>query len=118
MKIVEMRVTPVAMADPPLFSSYVLNAPYALRTVVELVSEDGLTGAGETHGGEAALAQIERARPPFLGRDAVDLARLRQDVERLFVAPADRAEATGPGAGFPQQTYTLPGQGGSDAALR
>ncbi|MEA2512405.1 MAG: hypothetical protein QOJ59_1892, partial [Thermomicrobiales bacterium] len=26
MKIVEMRVTPVAIADPPLFSSYGLHA--------------------------------------------------------------------------------------------
>ena len=63
MKIAEMRVTPVAMADPPLFSSYGLHAPYALRSVVELVSEDGLTGVAETHGGERPLLQLEQARP-------------------------------------------------------
>ena len=47
MKIVDLRLTPIAMADPPLLSSYGLHAPYALRTVVELVGEDGLTGAAD-----------------------------------------------------------------------
>jgi glucarate dehydratase len=76
MKIVDMRLTPIAMADPPLLSSYGLHAPYALRTVVELVSEDGLTGAAETHGGDGPLGDLERARPMVVGRDAFDLSRL------------------------------------------
>lgn len=119
MKVVEMRVTPVAMADPPLFSSYGLHAPYALRTILELVSEDGVVGAAETHGGDRTLAQIERARPAVLGRDAYDLARLRGDVERLFTAQSDPAAPRGSGGpALPQQTHTLPGEGGADAALR
>ena len=28
-----------------------LHAPYALRTIVEIVSDDGITGVSETHGG-------------------------------------------------------------------
>lgn len=84
MKIVEMIVTPVAMADPPLYSSYGLHAPYALRTVVELVGEDGLSGFAETHGGERTLSQLERARGAVVGRDAFDLARLRQGIVQAF----------------------------------
>ena len=42
MKIVDMRVHSIAMADPPLRSSYGLHAPYALRNVLEIESEDGL----------------------------------------------------------------------------
>jgi L-alanine-DL-glutamate epimerase-like enolase superfamily enzyme len=38
---------------PPLRSSYGLHAPYALRTILELKTEDGLTGIAETYGGEA-----------------------------------------------------------------
>lgn len=76
MKIVEMRVTPVAIADPPLRSSYGLHAPYALRTIVELVSDDGITGVGETHGGASVLADFGRVRDVVIGRDAYDLARL------------------------------------------
>jgi glucarate dehydratase len=117
LKIVEMRVTPIAMADPPLLSSYGLHAPYALRTIVELVSEDGLTGAAETHGGASTLAQLERSRRVVVGRDAYDLARLETAVDDLFAdltadasREAQELEAT--------QTFILPGENSADIASR
>ena len=112
MKIVEMRVTPVAMADPPLLSAYGLHAPYALRTVVELVSEDGLTGAAETHGGARTLAHVAGARPAVIGRDAYDLARLSTALDRRFAAPPS---PTGAAA---TQTFILPGENSADIAPR
>ena len=123
MKIVDLIVTPVAMADPPLLSSYGLHAPYALRTVVELVSEDGLRGAAETPGGEAMLGLLAAVRGAVLGRDAYDLARLRLDVDRVFAADSPTGAPPGtpepaPGSGLPQQTHILPGEGQDDAALR
>jgi glucarate dehydratase len=54
-KIREMRVTPVAIADPPLRSSYGLHQPYALRTILEFESEDGVVGISETYGGKAPM---------------------------------------------------------------
>jgi len=81
MKIVEFRITPIAVADPPLLNCAGLHAPYALRTIIELVSEDGITGASETHGGERLLAQFEHVRSAVIGRDAWDLARLSRAVE-------------------------------------
>jgi glucarate dehydratase len=62
MKIVDMRVHSIAIADPPLRSSYGLHAPYALRNVLELVSEDGIVGIAETYGGEQPV-KARRARP-------------------------------------------------------
>ncbi|MEJ7761808.1 MAG: enolase C-terminal domain-like protein [Thermomicrobiales bacterium] len=118
MKIVDMRLTPIAMADPPLLSSYGLHAPYALRTIVELVSEDGLTGAAETHGGAGPLADLERARPHVVGRDAFDLARLWSAIERDAVRPpVDEVPGEG-GLAYPTQTYTLPGESRLDVPLR
>ena len=118
MKIVDMRLTPIAMADPPLLSSYGLHAPYALRTVVELVSEDGLTGAAETHGGDGPLGDLERARPMVVGRDAFDLSRLWLAVgSQPFGAGMDAAPERG-APGLPAQTYILPGAGRLDAPLR
>ena len=118
MKIVDMRLTPIAMADPPLLSSYGLHAPYALRTVVELVSEDGLTGAAETHGGEGPLGDLERARPLVVGRDAFDLARLWSAVGGDSVDPPVEELPERGGPAYPTQTYTLPGEGRLDAPLR
>lgn len=117
MKIVEMRVTPIAMADPPLFSSYGLHAPYALRIVVELVSEDGISGAAETHGGEWTMDHFERAREAVVGRDAYDLARLQQDLDRMFGGVV-RDQAAPDSTLLPQQTLILPGESASDIALR
>ncbi len=118
MKIVEMRVTPVAMADPPLFSSYGLHAPYALRTIIELVSEDGIAGIGETYGGERVLKHLEQAKSVVTGRSAYDLARLETELGLHFdnakpfssVEAASGIEAT--------QTFILPGEDSDDIAMR
>src|SRR5687768_1422984 len=75
-KIVDLQVTPIAVTDPPPRSSYGLHAPYALRTVVELVGEDGLVGVSEAHGGEQTLADFALARELVVGRDVYDLARM------------------------------------------
>ena len=78
MKIVEMRIVPVAIADPPLRSGFGLHAPYALRTIVQLKTDDGLTGLGETFGGLIPLRDLEAARPLVLGQDPYRLTRLEE----------------------------------------
>jgi glucarate dehydratase len=79
--VTELRATPVAVADPPLRSAFGLHAPFALRTIVELETDDGLTGLGETYGGAAPLAAFAAARPLVVGRDPYDLAALRLAIE-------------------------------------
>ena len=68
-KIKEMRVTPVAIADPPLRSSYGLHQPYALRTILELESEDGIVGVSETYGGEAPMNALLAREGQIIGSD-------------------------------------------------
>ncbi len=80
MKIREMRVVPVAMADPPLRSAFGLHAPYALRTIVQLVTDDGLTGLGETYGGSIPLRDLEAARERVIGQDPYRLTRIEAAV--------------------------------------
>ncbi|HET9392497.1 MAG TPA: enolase C-terminal domain-like protein [Candidatus Rubrimentiphilum sp.] len=110
-----MTVTPIAFADPPLRSSYGLHAPYALRSIIELRSEDGIVGIAETHGGEQALAGFEGIRETVVGSDAYDLTGLSQRVGRKLAGlvplsingPVDRS-----------QTYHVPGENRHDAELR
>jgi glucarate dehydratase len=80
MKIVEMRIVPIAVADPPLRSAFGLHAPYALRTIVQLKTDDGLTGLGETYGGSIPLRDLEAARPRILGQDPYRLTRLEEAI--------------------------------------
>ncbi len=69
MRIAELKVHSVAIADPPLRSSYGLHAPYALRTILELRSDDGITGISETHGGDDVAAGFEALRGQIVGTD-------------------------------------------------
>ena len=107
MRIVDLRIHPIAIADPPLRSSYGLHAPYALRTVAELVSDDGIIGITETYGGEAQIAQFEMLRRQIIGADPYRLTG--------FLSPM--VEGQGGGAAR-SQTYLVPGENPLDATTR
>jgi glucarate dehydratase len=81
LRITDLRATPIAIGDPPLRSAFGLHAPFALRTIVEIVTDDGIVGLAETYGGEAPLRALERAKARVVGRDPWQLTRLRADVE-------------------------------------
>lgn len=104
--ISDLVLHPVAVADPPLRSSYGLHAPYALRTILELKTTEGITGISETYGGDRQLAAFERLRPKILGRDPFQLTRLWQD----FTA--------GLGEGDRSQTHLVPGENPLDEPVR
>src|SRR5689334_8631305 len=112
MRISKLILHPIAIADPPLRSSYGLHAPFALRTIVELQSDSGLTGISETYGGEAPLAGLEAARPLVEGMDPFQLARLHANM----LAPAHNV-ADGPRGGR-SQTWLVPGENPLDQSAR
>src|SRR5262245_64141436 len=58
--IKEVRVTPVALPDPPLLAASGCHGPYFLRSIVEIVTTDGITGVGETNGSQRAVRELER----------------------------------------------------------
>jgi glucarate dehydratase len=107
MRITGFRVHPIAIADPPLRSSYGLHAPYALRTIIELESDDGVVGISETYGGEAQVGQLEVLRPQIIGADPHRLTG--------FLSPM--VEGHG-GGGARSQTYLVPGENPLDATTR
>ncbi|MDE3164440.1 MAG: glucarate dehydratase [Acidobacteriota bacterium] len=112
MKISEVLLHPIAIADPPLRSSYGLHAPFALRTVVELKTDSGLTGFSETYGGDGPLAGLEAVRPRVIGMDPFRLAELWRDLS----AEAERELASAPGGR--SQTYLVPGENPLDRHAR
>ena len=109
MQITSMHVHPIAIADPPLRSSYGLHAPYALRTILELKSEDGIVGISETHGGDAILQSFEKLGNRIVGQDAYRLCGLLLPmVDASGIMPnSDRS-----------QTYYVPGENPADEAAR
>ena len=54
-RVSRVVVTPVAFADPPLLNVVGVHQPWALRAIVEVHTDSGLVGLGETYADEAHL---------------------------------------------------------------
>ena len=105
--ITDLRITPVAIADPPIRSSYGLHQPYALRAIVELVSGDGVIGVSETYGGEEPMKALEGLRDQIIGADPY---RLTGTLASLVQGREYGGDAS--------QTYLVPGENPLDATSR
>src|SRR5688572_10445215 len=68
--ITSLRVTPLALPDPPILAASGCHGPYFLRNLVEIGTEAGVTGIGETYGGEEVTAALEKTRDLLLGQSA------------------------------------------------
>ncbi|GIV83560.1 MAG: glucarate dehydratase [Candidatus Roseilinea sp.] len=84
MRIADFHVTPIAIADPPLLNAAGLHAPYALRAIVEVVSNDNIYGVSELPGGADVLADLESVRHLVVGRDPFRLNVIARDIEAHF----------------------------------
>jgi glucarate dehydratase len=91
-------VTPIAFADPPLLNSAGVHQPWALRTIVEVQTGDGLVGLGETYGDEGHLNLMRTAAAAIVGLDVFDVAGVRRQVADAvgIVDVPDRHGLTGP----------------------
>jgi glucarate dehydratase len=69
--IKELRVTPIALPDPPLLAASGCHGPYFLRTIVEIVTAEGITGVGETGGSERTVAELKQATKNIVGTSAL-----------------------------------------------
>lgn len=92
MHIREIHITPVAVPDPPLLNAAGLHAPYALRIIVEMVSDDRLSGWGEIPGSDASLSALQLAADHLIGLDPWGLNAIDAKLESL--AKPDERGAT------------------------
>ena len=68
LRITGLKVTPIALPDPPLLFSGGCHGPYFLRNLVELTTDEGVVGIGETVGGASNTSALEKARAVVLGK--------------------------------------------------
>jgi len=93
MKIQHVRVTPIAFKDPPLLNASGIHEPYALRSIIEVESDNGLVGLGESYGDAAVLAVLDHVRSELIGLDPMNLNGLRARVTAAVAK--NRAAASG-----------------------
>lgn len=73
MRIREITITPVAFRDPPLLNATGVHEPWALRSIVEVVTDEGLTGLGESYGDLSHLDRLRTAAGALVGVDVYAL---------------------------------------------
>lgn len=90
-----MHITPIAVVDPPLLNAAGLHAPYALRTIVELVTDDGISGISEIPGNSGIDAALNDSRDLLIGKDVFQLNEIRRVLVARFgtETAAQRGEA-------------------------
>src|SRR5262245_26521394 len=81
--ITGLPVTPIALPAPPLLAASGCHGPYFLRNVVELRTEGGIVGLGETPGGAGVTAALERAGKVVVGQNAFAYRKFARDVQAL-----------------------------------
>jgi glucarate dehydratase len=81
--ITQVTVTPVAFADPPLLTAAGVHEPFALRAVIEVATDAGLTGLGETYADQAHLAALSAAAAAIAGTDVYDTSEVYRRVRAL-----------------------------------
>ena len=92
-KITHVTVTPVAFADPPLLNSVGVHEPWALRAIIEVDTDAGLSGLGETYADEAHLAALNATATAIVGADVYHVNEIYRRVQAL--APRQATVASG-----------------------
>ena len=83
MKIVRVTVTPIAFRDPPLLNASGIHEPFALRSIIEIESDNGYIGLGESYGDAPALLIQQQLQPLLIGLDPFNLNQLCRTGARL-----------------------------------
>ena len=94
-RIAGARITPVAFVDPPLLNTVGVHQPFALRAIIQLDTDAGLVGLGETYADVVHLERLQAAADAITGLDVFALNEIR-------AAISDRlgGDRTGDGSGL------------------
>jgi len=93
MKITEVKTTPVHIPmEAPLRWSMGIETG-ATRTIVEVHTDEGITGLGETYGGASTCARFRDAEPFYLGKDPMNVAHIVKQFE-VFRTTSEQSSLT------------------------
>jgi glucarate dehydratase len=115
-RITAVRITPIALKDPPLLNASGVHQPFALRSIIEIVSDDGAVGLGETYGDDPVLSRLQAVAPHLVGTSPLDLHAL-EAIVRTQAFSADEAHAMAQSPGSPAARTFAKVFGAFEAAL-
>jgi glucarate dehydratase len=78
MKITDLKARTVAIpTEAPLRHSTGVHPGYLMRTIIEVLTDEGITGLGEVGGGDQR-GMFQKIKPRLIGESPFDLERLKQ----------------------------------------
>ncbi|QUX94311.1 glucarate dehydratase [Marinomonas sp. CT5] len=86
-RIQAIEITPIAFRDPPLLNVYGIHEAWALRTIIEIKTENGLYGLGESYGDEQTISQLQQVAPYLVDMDVFQMNLIRQKIEQVITLP-------------------------------
>jgi glucarate dehydratase len=91
-RITGVTVTPVAFGDPPLLNAVGVHEPFALRAVIEVSTDAGLSGLGETYAETTHLGWLRKVAGEITGVDVYATSELYRRVAGVLggAAGSDR----------------------------
>ncbi|GAB3461024.1 glucarate dehydratase family protein [Streptomonospora sediminis] len=100
-RVREVRVTPILITDPPLLNLQGVHQPLTPRTIVEVETESGRVGLGETYGDTDYLSAVQQVAPLLAGTDVSRPTVLRRLIdEALGDEETTAAGGAAPAAGL------------------
>lgn len=101
MLIRSVDVTPIAVQDPPLLNSEGVHQTHALRAVIQVHTDEGVSGLGETYGDDQMLVWLRAVAPRLVGLDPFHTNRLFATVRKVMDDFAGMPSEVPVGAGYP-----------------
>jgi glucarate dehydratase len=97
-RITAVTVTPVAFHDPPLLNAVGAHEPFALRAVIELATDAGLSGVGETYADSTHLRWLHAVAAEITGADVHATSEIYRRVATVLagVTGSDKHGLGGP----------------------
>ncbi|MEU6417057.1 glucarate dehydratase family protein [Streptomyces spiralis] len=84
LRITRVDITPVAFKDPALLNAVGVHEPYALRAVIEVTTDQGVTGLGETYADEGHLRRLRTAADAITGMDVHELGPMHRRIAQAL----------------------------------
>ncbi len=108
-RVTNVVVTPVAFRDPPLLNAVGVHEPFAIRSILEVETDAGVTGLSESYGDAGHLERLRVVGRALVGLDVFATTRMLEVTAATLggVAGGDAHGLTGhiSAAGTALRTY-------------
>lgn len=80
MRILDVRITPIAFSDPPLLNAVGVHEPFVHRVIIEIDVEGGVLGLGECAGGAERLRNLAVGAAAIKGMNIFETSKMEASI--------------------------------------